>query len=89
MTRSLKLSFEKHVDTKKVRGDRNVEQNPAPISADSIRRREAREDVVRAMAAASEHARWFAAFAALHECLYQKGLLGFAEVPAERIEPLC
>lgn len=82
------LSFEKHVDTKKVRGDRNVEQNPAPISADSIRRREAREDVVRAMAAASEHARWFAAFAALHEVLYREGVVAFADLPAGALDRL-
>lgn len=82
------LEFEKHLDKKKVRGDLNVSKNPEAISMDSIRRREAREAGIHAMAAHSPHGEWFAAFERFHAAVRERRACKLAQLPAEIIQAL-
>jgi hypothetical protein len=82
------LEYEKHLDTKKVRGDVNVGSRPERISDDSVRRRAGAEHLVDSFAADSVHAEWFAAFNEFHAAVYAAGLCRIRALPASLLDRL-
>lgn len=82
------LDYQRHLDTRMVRGDMDVGSRPAPVSPESIARRAAGERLVEGFAAGGPHEAWFAAFRALHAAVAEAGLLRLRQVPPALLEPL-
>lgn len=74
------LNYENSLDTKTVRGDRNVQTQPKPINRDLAISRAEQEAEVSGYAALSPYGGWFEALKALHLCVIQAG--GVLEVDA-------
>lgn len=82
------LEFERHLDTRKVRGDLNVARRPERISAESVRHRAETESLVEALARRSPYRDWFAAISAMHQFTYAHGLCQADDIPQDLLHEL-
>lgn len=67
------LEYEKHVNVKMVRGDRNIGQSPAPIDAAKVNFRDDDASLIRSFLDDEAERDWFEAFQAFYDLVVEAG----------------
>jgi SAM-dependent methyltransferase len=82
------LSYEKHLDRSKVRGDLNVTRAPAPITGSFSAKRKDQESDVAGFASCSPCADWYTAYCNLWQTLTENGVMRIHDIDPALRAPL-